>query len=515
MELCHRLRLCDKLIIHIINNGKKIGSGVYADIYLCDFTSEIKYKKYINDSKKQISWKIFKCEKKSNDLYRDFLKETSNSAYYEKNDHILSIDNILIGNIYCAYSMELYNGNLTDLMMKKTLEERINLSKQIFEQMFISLYILKKNGIIHRDIKPSNILYFYKDNTLRVKLIDFGLTENTFNVNKKHNIDAYALWLKAPEIILGENTEEYKIPYDYQADIWAMGISLFKFLTGSYITKKMTKDKIINGMLKDCCYDKPVNNFYNDLLSSKINININIKYEMEKILGDKFKLIPSDLIDLLSKMLHYDPNIRINVEDAIQLLNLDISNNNDCITLNEDCKRIDYIALPSAINDIEINTNIKADIFHHMIAICKRLSLDFETIVICLDLFDRFVSINFSIIDNFEIIAYSCLLLASKFVDCYNITPRIVAEWYSRKFKKSYYLNNLTENLVCCQKAILIDIDHRLYNNEIDILIKKIYELIDKYEVDRWFVLNELVKINTSKFTYQEIIDKLIQEIVH
>ena len=87
---------------------------------------------------------------------------------------------------------------------------------------FSELYVHGKN-ITHRDIKSENIL-FKKENTLEVKLIDFGMSyKNEGNEKKLSEILGTPFYM-APEIFNGK--------YDNKVDLWACGVLLYELLSG-------------------------------------------------------------------------------------------------------------------------------------------------------------------------------------------------------------------------------------------------------------------------------------------
>ena len=94
--------------------------------------------------------------------------------------------------------------------------------QQVIQTSFkccLALNFANSEGIIHQDIKPSNIM-FTKEND--VKIIDFGTAVMTnLDDTQALHLLAYA----APERLLGK-------PLNFQSDIYSLGATMFKLLTG-------------------------------------------------------------------------------------------------------------------------------------------------------------------------------------------------------------------------------------------------------------------------------------------
>jgi serine/threonine-protein kinase len=111
-------------------------------------------------------------------------------------------------------------GSLADRLQKEEL--KLTEIAHIFKRIAEALDAAHVHKIIHRDVKPSNFLF---DATGEIFLSDFGIAKSTTVT------DDEGLWLvgtpayMSPEQVLGD-------PVDGRADIYALGIVLFRLLSG-------------------------------------------------------------------------------------------------------------------------------------------------------------------------------------------------------------------------------------------------------------------------------------------
>jgi serine/threonine-protein kinase len=97
-------------------------------------------------------------------------------------------------------------------------------------QLCLALEEAHEAGIVHRDVKPENVLVSRgTDGTDYVKVLDFGLallrgTKDQANITAQGNVIGTPYYM-APEQIRGESV-------DARADIYAIGATLYRLLTG-------------------------------------------------------------------------------------------------------------------------------------------------------------------------------------------------------------------------------------------------------------------------------------------
>jgi serine/threonine-protein kinase len=83
-------------------------------------------------------------------------------------------------------------------------------------------------GLIHRDIKPANLMRVLRKGESHIKLLDFGVAKQLNSDSELTGGSAVGTLLyMAPEQIASSRT------LDARADIWAMGVTLYRLLTGA------------------------------------------------------------------------------------------------------------------------------------------------------------------------------------------------------------------------------------------------------------------------------------------
>ncbi|GJP42218.1 hypothetical protein CLOM_g1810 [Closterium sp. NIES-68] len=174
-------------------------------------------------------------------------------------ENIVTIEDVYIGEggKGMVLVMELASGG--DLLSRIEQKGRIPEyeARELFKGVAMALKQCHANGVIHRDVKPDNVLLFPPKTSLLMrvssedspspsprlslrgdnmgrgcgfttKLADFGIAKMLAPGEK---IDGYAgsFPYEAPEVLAGKS-------YDFSADIWSLGVTLYAMLSGKWPT---------------------------------------------------------------------------------------------------------------------------------------------------------------------------------------------------------------------------------------------------------------------------------------
>lgn len=181
----------------------------------------------------------------------------------------------------------------------------------IMYQLFKALKYMHSAQLVHRDLKPSNMLL---NSECIMKLADFGLARSLAfdDSNEPPVVSDYIAtrWYRAPEILLGSTS------YSLAVDLWSAGCILAEILLEKVIfpgKSSLNQMELIIELL-----GKPSNSDLNDMKISYANELLpNLKGKKIKSFNMLFENCPPDAIDLMRKLLVYNPSKRLTVDEVL------------------------------------------------------------------------------------------------------------------------------------------------------------------------------------------------------
>lgn len=110
-------------------------------------------------------------------------------------------------------------------------------------------------GIVHRDLKPSNLFLTTRaDGAPLVKVLDFGISKTTEDEDAETSLTGPAEMVGSPRYMSPEQVRGQR-NVDHRADIWALGVILFRFISGT--APFGGQGKGISGALASIVVDDP------------------------------------------------------------------------------------------------------------------------------------------------------------------------------------------------------------------------------------------------------------------
>nr|XP_025971118.1 mitogen-activated protein kinase 15 [Dromaius novaehollandiae]XP_025971119.1 mitogen-activated protein kinase 15 [Dromaius novaehollandiae] len=184
----------------------------------------------------------------------------------------------------------------------------------ILYQLLKATKFIHSGNVIHRDQKPSNILL---DADCFVKLCDFGLARSLCQMNEDQSNPALTeyvatRWYRAPEILLSSQS------YTKGVDMWSIGCILGELLLGKPLFPGTSTVNQIEQILRVIPAPSA-----EDILAMQSDYRASVIKRMSSRQRVTFEEIlpsstPLHALDLLKKLLVFNPDKRLTAEEALQ-----------------------------------------------------------------------------------------------------------------------------------------------------------------------------------------------------
>eukprot|EP00050_Salpingoeca_kvevrii_P020267 m.96573 g.96573 ORF g.96573 m.96573 type:complete len:394 (-) comp8795_c0_seq2:193-1374(-) len=245
---------------------------------------------------------------------RRTLREIRLLKHFQSHDNIISLTGILKPPAAPHVFSDLY---LT-MDLQETDLHRIIHSQQFLSEDHVRLFVyqllrglkyIHSAGVVHRDIKPSNLLV---NTDCSLKICDFGLSRGLAPLTDPSQITAYVAtrWYRAPEILLSFES------YSAAVDMWGVGCVLGELLGRSYLFPGSHYTEQLDLIVQ--CLGTP-----SAEVIQRIGTPMARDYILEMPLYSKtfwphrFPEASPDCLDLLDRLLCFDPDERLTVEEAL------------------------------------------------------------------------------------------------------------------------------------------------------------------------------------------------------
>lgn len=177
-------------------------------------------------------------------------------------------------------------------------------------QLLTGVAYCHHHRVLHRDLKPPNLLINREG---QLKLADFGLARAFGIPVRSYTHEVVTLWYRAPDVLLG--SRKYSTP----VDIWSVGCIFAEMANGRPLVAGTSEEDQLDRIFRLLGTPKPARDFPGIVDLPEYSPDRFPPYPPPR--GGLASLVPAlnpEGVDLLNRMLQYDPSRRITAQDALQ-----------------------------------------------------------------------------------------------------------------------------------------------------------------------------------------------------
>ena len=178
-------------------------------------------------------------------------------------------------------------------------------------QLIRGVAFCHQHRVLHRDLKPQNLLINREG---ELKLADFGLARAFGIPVRSYTHEVVTLWYRAPDVLMG--SRRYSTP----VDIWSIGCIFAEMSNGRPLFPGTSENHQLNLIFR--ALGTPTEEIYPDIGDlpdySKVAAQQSTVYPAPQNLKALCPDMDDVMLDLLSRMMHYDPAKRITCTEAME-----------------------------------------------------------------------------------------------------------------------------------------------------------------------------------------------------
>jgi len=178
--------------------------------------------------------------------------------------------------------------------------------KSFLFQLLQGIAYCHQHRVLHRDLKPQNLLINMEG---ELKLADFGLARAFGIPVRNYTHEVVTLWYRAPDVLLGSRK------YSTQVDVWSVGCIFAEMVNGRPLFPGSSEQDQLLKIFK--ALGTPTAKSWPQMLDLPEYKASFAQYPPQPFKKLVRKLDPVG-IDLLTRMLQYDPNKRLSAEQAMK-----------------------------------------------------------------------------------------------------------------------------------------------------------------------------------------------------
>ncbi|KAG0207931.1 Cyclin-dependent kinase 11B [Mortierella sp. NVP41] len=276
----------------------RISEGTYGVVYRARdrITGEI------------VALKKLKLDQEKNGFPITSLREVY-TLLLAKHPHIVNVREIVVGDTLTQIFivMDFIEHDLKELMSGMRAPFLQSEVKTLMLQLLSATELLHENWILHRDLKTSNLLL---NNKGEIKVADFGLARRYGEPQGVMTQPVVTLWYRSPELLLG--TKQYTTA----VDMWSIGCIFAEFVNNEPLLPGRSEAEQLEKIFK--LLGMPNDKIWPGFSKLPLASHVPNFIQPYNSLRSRFPYLTENGLDLMSKMLTYDPARRITAEDALK-----------------------------------------------------------------------------------------------------------------------------------------------------------------------------------------------------